>query len=177
MNRPATCLAAALGLAVTLVLPAGPALAQAASTQATAAQPSAAQLALARDLVTVSGMGRSFDPMVPTLVEQLKQSLVTRPEVTKDLNEVLQGMQPELEQQRQVMLNSAARIYATALSEAELKEVTAFFKSPAGTRYVATQPAVLDELVREMQNWSQSVAEYLMVRVRVEMGKRGHSIQ
>ena len=40
-----------------------------------------------------------------------------------------------------------------------------------------TQPLVLDELVREMQTWTQNVAEYLMVRVRAEMAKRGHQMQ
>jgi hypothetical protein len=168
MNR----LVLRLALALALAAPAGAALAQ-----APAAQPSAAGLALGREIVTASGMGRSVDPMIPSLIDQLKQSLVTRPELSKDLTEVLDGMKPEMDQQRQVMLNTAARIYATTLSEAEMKDILAFFKSPAGARYVATQPAVLDSLVREMQAWSQNVAEYLMVRVRAEMGKRGHAIQ
>jgi hypothetical protein len=181
MNRLALLAAAAAAL----VLPAGAGLAQtpprpaapAAAPAAPAAQPSAAHLALGREIVQVSGMARSFDPMIPALVEQMKQALVTRPELTKDLNEVLDGMKPEMDQQRQLMLNTAARIYATTLTEQELKDILTFFKSPAGVRYVATQPAVLDDLVREMQGWSQNVAEYLMVRVRAEMGKRGHAIQ
>ncbi|KAA2237030.1 DUF2059 domain-containing protein [Salinarimonas soli] len=175
MTRPAYRLAATL---LALALPLGAAHAQTPPRPAaTAGQPSAAQLAVARDIVTASGMSRSFEPMIPALMDQLKQAMVTRPEVTKDLDEVLNGLKPELDQQRQIMFNTAARIYATSLTEAELKDVLAFFKSPAGVRYVATQPAVLDELVREMQKWSQGVAEYMMVRVRAEMGKRGHAMQ
>jgi hypothetical protein len=179
MTRPAYRLALTL---LALSLPAGAALAQtpprpAAPAAAPAAQPSASHLAVAREIVTVTGMARSFDPMIPALVDQMKQAMVTRPEVTKDLDEVLNGLRPELEQQRQLMLNTAARIYANSMTEAELKDVLAFFKSQTGVRYVATQPTVLDELVREMQNWSQTVAEYMMVRVRAEMGKRGHAIQ
>jgi hypothetical protein len=175
MIRPTYRLAAIL---LALSLPAGAAYAQAAPKPAApAAQPSAAQLAVAREVVAATGMARSFDPMIPALVDQMKQAMVTRPEVTKDLDEVLNGLKPELDQQRQIMLNTAARIYATSMTEAELKDVLAFFKSPTGMRYVATQPTVLDELVREMQNWSQNVAEYMMVRVRAEMGKRGHAIQ
>jgi hypothetical protein len=175
MIRPTYRLAVIL---LALSLPAGAAYAQAAPKPAApAAQPSAAQLAVAREVVAATGMARSFDPMIPALVDQMKQAMVTRPEVTKDLDEVLNGLKPELDQQRQIMLNTAARIYATSMTEAELKDVLAFFKSPTGMRYVATQPTVLDELVREMQNWSQNVAEYMMVRVRAEMGKRGHAIQ
>jgi len=28
-----------------------------------------------------------------------------------------------------------------------------------------------------MQDWTQEVSEYVMVRVRAEMGKRGHQLQ
>ena len=79
--------------------------------------------------------------------------------------------------QKQRMVDIAAKIYAKRLSEAELKDVVAFFRSPSGKRYVETQPQVLDDLVGAMQDWSQDVSEYMMVRVRVEMGKRGHQLQ
>lgn len=182
MNRLALALAATLGLSAPALAqaparPAAPPAATPAPAAPAAAQPSASHLALARELVNVTGMARSFDPMIPALQDQLKQAMVTRPELTKDLNEVLDGMKGEMEQQRQLMLTTAARIYTSALTEAEMKEILAFFKSPAGARYVTTQPTVLDGLVREMQAWSQNVAEYLMIRVRAEMGKRGHAVQ
>ncbi len=43
--------------------------------------------------------------------------------------------------------------------------------------YVEAQPQLLDEMVQEMQDWTQDVSEYVMVRVRAEMGKRGHQMQ
>ena len=53
--------------------------------------------------------------------------------------------------QKQKIVNDIALIYAQALTEAELKDVIAFFKSPSGKKYVESQPVVLDEMVREMQ--------------------------
>jgi hypothetical protein len=32
-------------------------------------------------------------------------------------------------------------------------------------------------MVQEMQDWTTEVSEYVMVRVRAEMGKRGHQMQ
>jgi hypothetical protein len=32
-------------------------------------------------------------------------------------------------------------------------------------------------MVRQMEVWTRDVSEYVMVRVRAEMGKRGHSMQ
>ena len=32
-------------------------------------------------------------------------------------------------------------------------------------------------MVQAMQNWTQDVSEYIMVRVRAEMAKKGHQLQ
>lgn len=134
-------------------------------------------LALAREVMLSSGIARSFDSVVPTFGQQIKQASITRPELTKDLDEVLKALDPEMELQKQQMIESAARIYAQRLTEPELKEIAAFFRSPAGKRYVETQPQVLDEMVQAMQTWTSDLSEYVMVRVRAEMGKRGHQLQ
>jgi hypothetical protein len=85
-------------------------------------------------------------------------------------------MKPEMELQKQQMVNAAAKVYASRVSEADLKEIAAFFKSPIGKKYVETQPQILDSMVVEIQNWTKQLAEYVMVRVRAEMTKRGHQM-
>ncbi|KQO65961.1 hypothetical protein ASG60_03130 [Methylobacterium sp. Leaf469] len=147
----------------------------AANNQAPAFAPS--HMALAREVMLSSGIARSFDSIIPAFSEQIRQNAVTRPELGKDLDEVLVGLQPEMELQKQAMIDTAARIYATRLTEAELSDIATFFRSPAGKRYVETQPQVLDGIVQAMQGWTQEVSEYVMVRVRAEMVKRGHQLQ
>lgn len=172
MIRPATrlvAISAALGL-----------LTAAAAAQApapTPPAPTASHLALAREVALSSGLTRTFDAIIPQFGERIRQSAVSRPEVTKDLNDVLEKLKPELELQKQQMINNTARVFANRLTEAELKEISTFFRSPAGQRYVQTQPVVLDDLVKEISTWTDTVAEYVMVRVRAEMGKRGHMLQ
>jgi hypothetical protein len=134
-------------------------------------------LALAREVMLSSGIARSFDSVLPAFAEQIRKQSVTRPELAKDLDEVLASLQPEMELQKQRMIDIAARTYAAKFSEAELKEIATFFRSPAGKHYVEAQPQLLDEMVQEMQDWTQDVSEYVMVRVRAEMGKRGHAMQ
>lgn len=147
----------------------------AANNQAPAFAPS--HMALAREVMLSSGIARSFDSIIPAFSEQIRQNAVTRPELGKDLDEVLVGLQPEMELQKQAMIDTAARIYAARLTEAELSDIATFFRSPAGKRYVETQPQVLDGIVQAMQGWTQEVSEYVMVRVRAEMVKRGHQLQ
>jgi uncharacterized protein len=167
---------AALGIAASLC--GAPAIAQQAAP-APAQQPAAApsHIAAAREVAILSGITRSIDLVAPQFYDKLKEQSVTRPELGKDLNEVLESLNPEMDLQKQQMIATIARILASRMSEAELKDVATFFKSASGKKYVETQPLVLDELVRAMQAWTQDLAQYIMVRVRAEMGKRGHQMQ
>ena len=140
-------------------------------------QPSASHLALAREVAVSSGMTRSFDAMVEPFLDQLQQMNVTRPEIKQDLTQVVATIRPELEQQKQKMIDNAARAFASHMSEAELKDVATFYKSPAGIKYVQTQPGVLDDIVRDLAVWTQQTGEFVMTRAREEMSKRGHALQ
>ena len=153
---------------VALFMLAGPAFAQ--------TQPSAGHLALARDVAISSGMTRSFDAMSEPFLEQLQQMNVTRPEIRQDLEQVVAVIRPELEQQKQKMVDNAARAFASRLTESELKDISTFYKSPAGVKYVQIQPGVLDDIVRDLATWTQQTAQFIMTRAREEMTKRGHQL-
>ena len=137
----------------------------------------ASHLAAARDLVQLTGASTSIERIIPALVEDIKRQTVTRPELTKDLAEILKTMQPEMDQQRVQALGVAARSYAKFMSEPEIRDAVAFFRSPAGTKYAKVQPEITEDLVSSLGAWSQLVAEYLQTRVRSEMLKRGHEMQ
>ena len=136
-------------------------------------EPSPQALALGRELIVAAGVSRSLDGVVPQLMIELQQSIIqVRPQVVKDLDEVLIQIKPEFDGQRAEMITQAAKVYARTLSEADMKDALTFFKSPAGQRYVAAQPVMLDQLFAEMQVWSQKLSELIMKRVREEMKKR-----
>ena len=101
-----------------------------------APQPTASHLAAARDVAAASGMTRSFDAMTEPFLDQLQQMNVTRPEIKKDLDEVTAMLRPEIEMQKEKMLDNVARVFALQLTEPELKEIAAFYKTPTGVKYV-----------------------------------------
>jgi hypothetical protein len=174
MKRPASRFAAAVFF---LALTSG----TAALAQQPAAAPAAAanmtknQLDLARSVVLGSGMGRSFEALVPTFAEQIRQLYVTRPEIQKDLDSVLEQIKPEIEKKKEDLITAAARTMASHLSEADLGQIDTFFKSQAGQRYVAAQPLVLDDIFNDMRQWTSQTADFVLARVREEMKKKGHS--
>jgi hypothetical protein len=139
--------------------------------------PSPSHLAAARALVIACGMSRSFSIIIPQFMDQIASSLAqTRPEIAKDLKAVLTQLKPEFDRQADEMVDIAAQIYVKQLSEQELKAADAFFESPAGKKYVETQPAFLTEVVTAMQGWQGKVSTDMMTRVREEMKKKGHEI-
>jgi len=173
----AACLATAL-----ILLPPGAsaetkpaAKAPAAAAPATAAEPSPAELAEARELVVASGMTRSFNAAIPQLIKRLDATYSqTRPDLEPDLHNVLEQLRPEFEKRTDEMVDKAAHIFARLLSEQDIKAAVAFFETPAGKKYVETQPYFFDDVVNAMQNWHDKVEADLLNRLRAEMKKKGH---
>ncbi|MFT0892995.1 DUF2059 domain-containing protein [Pseudochelatococcus sp. G4_1912] len=173
----------ALGLAATLSIAIGclslSSIAHAqqpAAPQAAAATHTQSHLAAAREVVVLSGMGRTFEGMLPTFGDQVRQNFITRPEISNDLNAVLDQLKPELEQRKNEMLDTAAKILANRINEENLVQIRTFFQSTAGQQYVATQPLVLDDLFAALNTWVGDVSGFLINRVREEMRKKGHEI-
>jgi hypothetical protein len=164
------------GAAVSLALLIGvPAHAQTAQP----AQPDIPQsyLEAGRDVVILSGLAESFEAIYLEFRERVSQTVgTTRPEVRKDMEEVIELLRPEAEKKRQEIIASSAYIFAKRMSEADLKEVAAFFKSPVGQRYNAMRPRAIDEIYALLQPWSIQTSNLLFDRFSEEMRKRGHQI-
>lgn len=134
-----------------------------------------AHLAIAKAVVVESGISRSFDVVVPQMIQGLKTTLSrTRPEVMADLDQISTALLPEFDSRRDDMVEKAANIFALRFSEDELKQMSAFFTSDVGKKYVQLQPALLDEMFQQMQGWAQGLEQFVIQRVREELNKKGH---
>lgn len=158
---------AALGLTL---LCAAPALAQ-----APALPPS--HMAVAREVVQLTGVSQNIDNIFLEFTENTRQLVAsTRPELAKDMNEVLQALKPEADKRSEEITNTAVEIFARKMTEADLKEVAAFFKSPVGQRYSTLRPQAMQELFSVLQPWSVQTSNFLFDRFSQEMRKRGHAL-
>jgi hypothetical protein len=130
-----------------------------------------------RQVVIGSGMARSYSIFVPQIVTQVRTNLTRqRPELVRDLEESLKEVQIQAAREEDQLTTVLGRMYASRISEAELKEIAAFFASPAGQRYVASQPVMLEDIYRTIQGWAQQMNEFIPNQVRAEMKKRGHDL-
>ena len=143
-------------------------------TQEQMAKVTPAQLALGKEVVMLSGIYRTFSAFVPAIMQQIFNTMTpTRPELRKDLEEVLKGLMPEYEKRTDEMIEHTARLFAASMSEPALKSTVDFFKSEAGKAYVEMQPRVIDQMVVAVDEWNRRLTEEILGRARVEMKKKG----
>jgi hypothetical protein len=174
-HKPVLALAASL-LMLGPVLAQAPAPAPPASAPAAVAVPEAT-MRLARELVDASGIGRSFDSVMPDIALRIRQNFASsRPELLKDMDDTLVALLPEIRTRRGEMVERAARSMGGLFSEAELKDVLAFFTSTTGKKYVNSQPEILRQIFAAMEPWMQQTSEFFLNRFREEMRKKGHTV-
>jgi hypothetical protein len=147
------------------------------ASPAVAQQPTAGAMATAKELMQVKGATGIFDPLVPGIIESAKNAfLPTHPGLFRELNEVAAILRTQFASRRNEILDEIARLYAQRFSEAEMKEVIAFYKSPVGRKFVSDEPEVIDQGLARTQAWSNKLSDDVLNRFRSEMKKKGHDL-
>jgi hypothetical protein len=144
---------------------------------AAAQQPSESHRAQASELLVSSGLQKSIQSLPLSITETLKRGLsVTRPEVVKAFDEVVVDLKSYFDETTREAFAIAVNSIAEKFSEAELKDINAFFKTPAGEKYARVFPDVLDAISSRVVEWGQRKEPEFIDRIRSEMKKRGHTI-
>ena len=139
--------------------------------------PSAAAIALAKELIEIKGATKIYDPVVSGVIEYHKNLLLqSNPNLGKDLNEVAQKLHAEMAPRRAELQLEVVKIYAQHFTEQELKDALAFYKTPLGKKLVTEEPKVLDDSMKRADQWSAKFAEEIVVKMRAEMKKKGHNV-
>jgi len=148
-----------------------------AATAVPAQEPSAGALAAARDMLTAKGGNTFFDPVVPGVIESVKNSLVpTNPQLSKELNDVAALLRKDYEPKRAEVFNNVARVFAQHFTEQELKDITAFYKTPLGQKMLKEEPVAIEQSLKSAQDWANNFSEAVTARFRSEMQKKGHKL-
>jgi hypothetical protein len=140
-------------------------------------QPTPGAIATAKELLTVKGATNMFDPLIPGVIESAKNAfLPTNPGLFRELNEVAALLRTQFAARRNEIVDEIARLYAQRFTEAEMKEVIAFYKSPVGKKFVVDEPAVIDQGLARTQAWTNKLSDDVLSRFRAEMKKKGHDL-
>ena len=144
---------------------------------ANAQQPSPAAMASAKELISITGATTLFGPLIAGVVEQAKGLyLQQNPGLSKDLNEIATQMRTDLQPRFSELTDEVARLYAANLTEQELKDILAFYKTTAGKKLLATQPQIVDSSMKFAQEWANKLSDQVIAKMRDELKKRGHAL-
>jgi uncharacterized protein len=139
--------------------------------------PSAAQVQLARDVIDASGAARAFDNVIPSIMQQAYGSFLQQnPDLQKQLVEAVNAIRADFEKRQPEVVALMAQSYAGHFTEAELKELVGFYRSPTGKKLVTELPAVLEESFGQVRQWGTKVSDEFIAALRAEMKKRGYTI-
>lgn len=142
-----------------------------------AAQPNAASIALAREIVEAKGALNMFDSVIVGVIEYHKNVLLqSNPNLQKDLNEVTTRLGTEFASRRANIQNEIVRAYASRFTEPELREILAFYKTPVGKKVIVEEPKGVDDATKRVDEWANKFAEEVLTRIRAEMKKKGHNL-
>ncbi len=125
------------------------------------ADDNAAKLALAREAISAMQADKMFDGMAAQMkqmaAQQTRLPASATPEQIKQAEE-LQGKILDLSMsEAKAMIGKMDAIYASVYSEAELKAMVAFFKSPEGQSMMAKQPQVMAQMMPLIQGMQQGL--------------------
>ncbi|HUL88387.1 MAG TPA: DUF2059 domain-containing protein [Pseudolabrys sp.] len=147
------------------------------SPSANAQQATPAAIQTAKEIVNVTGAMALFNPLIPGVVEQAKNLFLQQdPGLAKDLNEITAKMRADLAPRFGELTSEVAKLYANHFTEAELKELLAFYKTPVGTKLITEQPKVGEEGLKFAQTWANNLSDEIIVKMRDELKKRGHAL-
>lgn len=147
------------------------------SPLAHAQQPSAAAMSSAKELISITGATTLFSPLIAGVVEQAKGLFLQQnPALSKDLNEIATRMRADLQPRFTELTDEVARLYAQNFTEQELKDILAFYKTPAGKKLLIAQPQVVDTSMKFAQDWANKLSDQVIAKMRDELKKRGHAL-
>jgi hypothetical protein len=139
--------------------------------------PSANAVKIAKEILDLKNSRFLFEPMVPGVIERVKSMLQqTNPMLIKDLNLVAAGLRKTYAPRTDELMSEIAKVYASRFTEGELKQIAAFYRTPAGKKVIEFEPRIFDDALGELKDWQEKFAAEVIGRFRTEMKKRGHDL-
>jgi hypothetical protein len=143
----------------------------------TAKPPSATAIAYAKEILSAKNASMIYQGAIPGLVQRTKDVLLqSNLNYQKDLNEVAVKVAQAFAGREKEIGEEMAKIYASAFTEQELKDLATFYKSPLGAKVIKEEPAAFNTARQFMDQWAQKMAEEINGKFRAEMRARGKEI-
>jgi uncharacterized protein len=147
---------------------AGPAASQA---------PSEESLKTATELLQAIRAADQMRAIFPMTVQQLKPIIVQKNRAAeRDFDALAPAMTDLINARMNELIAAMAGVYAQNFTADEMRQLTAFFRTPVGEKYLDKSPLLVQESMAIGNRFGQQTAGELERRIKDELRKRGHKI-
>lgn len=112
----------------------------------------------ARELLTISGGGKLGSKVFQQLLSSFKQGMPNVPE--KFWNEVAKETDPN------DLVTLAVPIYLKHFTVDEMKNIMAFYKTPAGAKLINAMPNITQEMMLAGQRWGKELGQKVLKKLK-----------
>ena len=136
---------------------------------------SASHIAEAKKALTATKATETFDSILLGASAKLKNQLTANnPSDAEKIGNTVDDEAIALAVRRGDLEGEAARLFAKNFTESELTEITTFFTSPTGAKYLVATPLLARELGKAARIWANGITRDLAVNVNKKMAASGN---
>jgi hypothetical protein len=146
-------------------------------TAAPAQTPSPEAMSAARNLVATLKLTDQYKALLPVILLSIKPTLVQgRPEIERDYDAMAAQIADAYAPYYASMVDGAAAVYAANFTLEELRAIDAFYRLPAGQKFLQKSPAITQQGIQIGQDASRKAAEGLRTRLTELLRQKGHKL-
>lgn len=133
---------------------------------------------VAKELLRISHADQVLDQAVSLILpQQIKSIKSLRPDIPeKALNRFGEVFKASFRKNMQEFLDAAALTYTRHLSEADMKAIVEFYKTPAGQNLIKKQPVMISELARLGSVMGQEIARKALREAVSKLKQEGYDL-
>jgi len=131
------------------------------------------RLAAAKELLLVTGAGKTMEAIIPLMARQLEAAFVKlKPEHSAEIRDIFKSATVKFSQRKGELIDKLAELYAEKFTEDELKTVADFYKTPVGRKFIEAQPEIGQKSFLIGQVWGQGIGKEIEGEVRRQLKQR-----
>jgi hypothetical protein len=131
----------------------------------------------ARELINTMKIQDQFKALMPMIMKTIKPAIVqNRADVERDYDALLPALMAGMEARLDELSDAVVTIYASNFSAEELRAATAFYRTPAGQKFLQKTPLVAQQTMLAGQKFGQSVGADAQKRMIDELRNKGHTL-
>jgi hypothetical protein len=133
--------------------------------------------AAARELVTTIKLADQFKAILPTIIQHLKPAIVqNRAEIERDFDTFMPVLLDRMTARIGELTNAVVLVYASNFSAAELRDLTAFYNTPTGQKFLQKMPVITQQTMLVGQKFGQAAAADAQKQMLDELRSKGHAL-